>query len=325
MGGGIGKRQQPVGRGPLQCIELSNCGGEAAPWRLDTASLQALQAANHGYPVLHIEPTEGILAEKSATFLHAYFTPIEARDILVPITVELLRDEVVIEKLEFQLYCQGYDPRFKSPEQLKLIGNAAPERCLKGESAAIQVRRETFEKLERNFVTDFYPASLPMQTYAPLPDAGCALSVEALDFGRMPLGAVQTKVVALVNYTTDQTLFYQWDDRNLFRGRNEVLNESEFQIVPQSGVLEPGSHQIVIFRFASVHGPVDVSGELECQVDWISSEQARDMERDFMRYQGGGMAGTLGRESPCHLILLCYSYFARFLYKYITKRSYDFD
>jgi hypothetical protein len=188
-----------------------------------------------------------------------------------------MREGIVSERLEFQLLCKGYDPRFKNSELKPL--------ALKDDSTVsgkIEVEAESFAKIEKNFVTNFFPPTLPKQTYAPLPNAGCALSVEVLDFGRMPLNAVQTKVIALVNYTTDQTLFFQWNDRNLFRGRNEILAESEFQIIPQSGVLEPGSHQIVIFRFASVHGPVDVSGELECQIDWITARQVSQLEREYL-------------------------------------------
>ena len=87
-------RHVPLGfeTGPLQAVELSNCGAVPAEWRLHPATLDSFQAENYGFRVLDIQPTAGILDPLSTSFLHVYFTPIEGKEISCPIKIELLRN-----------------------------------------------------------------------------------------------------------------------------------------------------------------------------------------------------------------------------------------
>lgn len=75
----------------MQVFELSNCGAVSAPWRLDTASIEAINRANYDFEVVKVEPCEGCLDPQSSMFVHVYFTPIESKEIMLPLRVELLK------------------------------------------------------------------------------------------------------------------------------------------------------------------------------------------------------------------------------------------
>ena len=108
------------------------------------------------YQVLRISPTQGVLDAHTSQFLHITFTPIEEKKYEVPIRISLLENdtESVIECLDFDLTCEGFDPRLEHGK------------------------------------TPFFPDTLPLQTYAPLPNYGAALSTEAVNFGHCPLHSV---------------------------------------------------------------------------------------------------------------------------------------
>ncbi len=71
---------------------------------------------------------------------------------------------------------------------------------------------------------------------------------EAVDFGVVPVDSINTKVVALVNYSRDSVLSFQWHTQGLFR------NMEEFSITPESGTLYPGTHQMILFRLHCIEG-----------------------------------------------------------------------
>ncbi|CAD7937068.1 unnamed protein product [Amoebophrya sp. A25] len=226
-------RPVPIGyeRGPLQVIELSNCGSAPACWSLNAESLDELKEENYGFPLLQISPMHGELAPRSRIFLHCYFTPIEAKAVECSVKIDLtLGDGTVVETLDFELRMSGFDPKRGQPPT--------------------------------EYLTPPFGPTLPLQTYAPLPNYGAALSCEAVDFGVVPLDSVNTKVVALVNYSKDSVLNFQWNTASLFR------NAEEFSITPESGTLYPGTHQMILFRLHCVEGPLELVGDLECRISW---------------------------------------------------------
>eukprot|EP00392_Amoebophrya_sp_AT5.2_P008130 g8149.t1 len=242
-------RPVPIGyeKGPLQVIELSNCGSAPACWQLNRESLDDLQEREgYGFPLLTVHPVSGVLEPKSRIFLHCHFTPIEEKRIRCPIKIDLtLRGDGSSETLDFELCAHGFDPQ-------KLGNNPPP----------------------LGYLTPPFGPTLPLQTYAPLPNYGAALSCEAVDFGvvLMPIFStsfgtkiqrfVNTKIVALVNYSKDSVLAFHWRTQGLFR------NSEEFSITPESGTLYPGTHQIILFRLHCIEGPLELVGDLECQISW---------------------------------------------------------
>lgn len=85
-------RPVPIGyeKGPLQVIELSNCGSAPACWQLNRESLDELQEREgYGFPLLTVHPVSGVLEPKSRIFLHCHFTPIEEKRIRCPIKIDL--------------------------------------------------------------------------------------------------------------------------------------------------------------------------------------------------------------------------------------------
>jgi len=221
---------QPVplnaGEGPMQPVELTNSGGVAAHWRIDKQSLYDFNQINYDFEVLKVFPAEGVLESTSSTNLHFVFTPLEAKSYACPVRIEMLKDGRPAEELCFELRADGYDPA--------------------GEKAAVE---------------PYFPPNLPIQTYAPVPGCGAALSIEILDFEQCPLRARVSRMLVLVNYSSEYVLSYRWEPRQLFHAY------SELEIEPRSGELSPGSHCIIVFRLCCAK-PADISGEIACFLDW---------------------------------------------------------
>eukprot|EP00434_Breviolum_minutum_P023180 symbB.v1.2.020447.t1/scaffold1720.1/size104783/1 len=215
-----------VDKGVVQAVELTNSGGVTAPWRVDLSTISAYNAENHNFEVLSVKPLEGTLAPQSSTFLHFTFRPLEAKRYTCPVRLEMLKDGRPSEELCFDIEADGYIP-----------GDLPPQ------------------------VEPQFPPNLPIQTYAPVPGYGAALSIEILDFKEVPLRARQSQMLVLVNYTSDFVLSFKWDARKLFRFDHEL------EIEPSFGELSPGSHCIVVFRLCCDE-PVDLSGEIACYLDW---------------------------------------------------------
>eukprot|EP00440_Ansanella_granifera_P063072 gb/GFBE01068393.1/.p1 GENE.gb/GFBE01068393.1/~~gb/GFBE01068393.1/.p1 ORF type:complete len:1946 (+),score=403.79 gb/GFBE01068393.1/:1-5838(+) len=230
-----------VEKGVTQPVELTNSGAVAAPWRVDLESILKHNAENYDFEVLSVTPTEGILQPQSSTFLHFTFTPLEAKRYFCPVRIEMLKDGRPAEELCFELQADGYRPDDERPE-----------------------------------VEQQFPSNLPIQTYAPVPGCGAALSIEILDFKSIPLRARNSQMLVLVNYTSEFVLSFRWDARQLFR------SEHELEIEPSHGELSPGSHCIVVFRLCCEE-PVDVSGEIACQLGWthLSAYGQRSIGEQF--------------------------------------------
>jgi hypothetical protein len=212
--------------GPMQPVELTNSGSVAAHWRVDKQSLFEFNMKNFDFEVLKVHPSEGVLEATSSAFLHFIFTPLEARNYVCPVRIEMLKDGRAAEELCFELRADGFDPA-----------------------------------AEKNQADPSFPVNLPIQTYAPIPGCGAALSIEILDFDKCPLRSQVSRMLVLVNYSSEYVLSYRWDHRSLF------VDESELQIEPSSGELSPGSHCIINFRICCAK-PVNVSGEVACLLDW---------------------------------------------------------
>ncbi len=110
-------RPVPIGyeRGPLQVIELSNCGSAPAYWMLNQASINDLQAQNYGFPLLTIHPTSGNLDPKSRLFLHAYALKIYHPHQLSGGQVKLA--EVVV----FFVQCNANEVQFAIAAQVAIV------------------------------------------------------------------------------------------------------------------------------------------------------------------------------------------------------------
>mmetsp|Transcript_101399 Transcript_101399/g.241823 ORF Transcript_101399/g.241823 Transcript_101399/m.241823 type:complete len:1868 (+) Transcript_101399:77-5680(+) len=216
----------PLGEGMVQAVELTNSGGVSAPWRVDLSTIAGYNTQNHNFQVLQVTPLQGTLEPQSSTFLHFTFSPLEAKRYGCPVRLEMLKDGRPAEELCFEIQADGYMPSDPLPQ-----------------------------------VVPQFPPNLPIQTYAPVPGYGAALSIEILDFKEVPLRARHSQMLVLVNYTSDFVLGFRWDARKLFRFDHEL------EIEPSQGELSPGSHCIVVFRLCC-NEPMDVSGEIACQLDW---------------------------------------------------------
>jgi hypothetical protein len=231
--------------GPIQPVELTNSGGVAAHWRIDKQSLFEFNMKNYDFEVLKVTPSEGVLDATSSTFLHFSFSPLEAKSYVCPVRIEMLKDGRPAEELCFELRADGYDP------------------------ADNKISAEPY-----------FPQNLPLQTYAPIPGSGAALSIEVLDFDKCPLRSRVSRMLVLVNYNTEYVLSYRWDHRQLFR------TDAEFEITPSSGELSPGSHCIIVFRLCCPKA-VDVSGEVACHLNWTHiSEYGQDPEANLREDTG---------------------------------------
>lgn len=208
-----------------QVVELANSGNVPAGWRVAMQSVRELNENAYGFEVLRVDPAEGTLQPRTQTYIHVTWTPLEAKEYSCPIRVQMLRqDGGVGEELSFELTCTGYDPRYGIPP-----------------------------------VMPAFPETLPLQCYAPVPGFGAALSIEQLDFGAIPVRARESRLVVLVNYSTEYTLNFLWDPK-------ELLGE-ELTVAPASGTLGPGSHVLVVFEVQS-STPLSITGEVACHLEW---------------------------------------------------------
>jgi hypothetical protein len=232
--------------GTMQPVELSNSGCVEAPWRIDVQSIVDFNLRNYDFQVLSVTPREGVLQPQSSTFLHFTFTPLEAKSYACPVRIEMLKDGRPAEELIFEVRAEGYAP-----------GDDRPQ------------------------VEPLFPANLPIQTYAPVPGSGAALSIELLDFETCPLRANVSRMLILVNYTSDYILSFRWDARQLFE------DPSELQIQPSRGELSPGSHCVVVFRLCCTE-PADVSGEVACMLTWTHVSAYGQFVGDKTEEESGG-------------------------------------
>jgi len=155
-------------------------------------------------------------------------------------------------------------------------GRPAEELCFELRTAGYDIENGI------SLADPYFPPNLPIQTYAPIPGCGAALSIEILDFGKCPLRSMVSRMLVLVNYSSEYVLSFKWEHRHLF------TQESELQIEPSSGELSPGSHCIIVFRICCAK-PVNVSGEVSCLLDWthLSSYGQRNRADDY-REAGDG-------------------------------------
>merc|ERR1719421_2224105 len=144
---------------------------------------------------------------------------------------------MIAEELMFDVVCPGYDPKFGP--YYDPLGRMPPPPVV-------------------------FPETLPLQCYAPVPDFGAALSIEHLDFGAVPLRARESRIVVLVNYSTEYSLNYQWDQKEMFL---PTSFGHELTITPQAGQLGPGSHVLISFEIAS-EKPIAIAGEVCCVLEW---------------------------------------------------------
>ncbi|CAK0803296.1 unnamed protein product [Prorocentrum cordatum] len=216
-----------VEKGSAQPVELTNSGCVGAPWRIDRETLEEFNRVNHDFEVLSVSPCEGILMPRSSTFIHFTFRPLEAKRYTCPVRIEMLKDGRPMEELCFELQAEGYEPEQPVPQ-----------------------------------VEPTFPVNLPIQTYAPVPGNGAALSIEMLDFGQCPLASRASRMLVLVNYSSEHVLSFRWEQNGLF------LKPTDMEIEPSTGELSPGSYCIIVFRLCS-SDPIDISGEVACALDWI--------------------------------------------------------
>jgi len=186
--------------GPMQSVELTNSGSVAAHWRIDKQSLFEFNMNNYNFDVLKVHPAEGVLEATSSTFLHFFFVPLEARNYVCPVRIEMLKDGRPAEELCFELRADGYDPT-----QYKTLADP------------------------------YFPPNLPIQTYAAIPGCGAALSIEILDFGDCPLRSEVCRMLVLVNYSSEHVLTYNWEHRQLFTLESELqIEPSSGELAPHN-------------------------------------------------------------------------------------------
>lgn len=216
-----------VEKGSAQPVELTNSGCVGAPWRIDLDTIEDFNRENHNFEVLSVSPCEGVLQPRCSTFIHFTFRPLEAKRYACPVRIEMLKDGRPMEELCFELQADGYEPESQAPQ-----------------------------------VEPTFPLNLPIQTYAPVPGCGAALSIEMLDFGQCPLASRASRMLVLVNYSSEHVLSFRWEQNGLFQ------KPSDMEIEPSTGELSPGSYCIIVFRLCS-SDPIDISGEVACALDWI--------------------------------------------------------
>jgi len=95
--------------------------------------------------------------------------------------------------------------------------------------------------------------------------------VECLDFGCCPQKSLISRMLVIVNYTSEFVLNYSWGTRELFPRSDNM------QFEPQMGELAPGSHQVVIVRLYSEE-PLAVAGEVECALEWTHISAYGDVQ-----------------------------------------------
>jgi len=234
----------PIGteKGPIQVVELANSGAVSCPWRVNMESIQELNEENYDFEVLSVYPQKGVIDPTNLCYIRFVLTALEVKTYTFPIQIEMLQDDEVVEQLSFEVEIRGYDPRKEDVP-----------------------------------IESFFPKHLPIQTYAPVPNCGCALSVEELQFGHdIKIPAIVQRISILVNYTENFILNFHWCTKNIVDG---------LTIEPEHGELSPGSHMIILFNLGATEA-LDISAEVQCLIDWTHAQEPT----------GGMDAATLNEE-----------------------------
>eukprot|EP00752_Nemacystus_decipiens_P004480 g4092.t1 len=173
----------PLNETPLQTTELLNVGEAAVSFKVDSNGIKrANNSQGHGMPVFRLEEKTGTIPGGGSTFLRWRFLPLEAKEYVLRVTVrttehhddppcERFEDRPEEKSLEITLRGVGYDPRTRDPHS------------------------EVLPAVDLGLVH-------PARQLEVLPGQPCLLGAERLRLGRIPQGAILSRVISVRNCLT---------------------------------------------------------------------------------------------------------------------------
>eukprot|EP01012_Entosiphon_sulcatum_P037018 TRINITY_DN4733_c0_g1_i2.p1 TRINITY_DN4733_c0_g1~~TRINITY_DN4733_c0_g1_i2.p1 ORF type:complete len:1708 (-),score=201.52 TRINITY_DN4733_c0_g1_i2:8-5131(-) len=233
---------------PIEYFELRNPCWVPVRFRVDTAPLRALAAANHKFDVFQCEDIEGEVAPQGSVHLRWRFRPLESKEYLVQVPISVIGSETssMASAREgnayiVQLTGEGYHPR--------------------------KVSQAALEEWRRQ---EFFPI-----TPAPkilLPPAPLQFSEDVVRFGRVPYHSTVRRLVVLFNRSKSDTFSFTWQPE-LPHGSQKLI------ISPASGQLGPQEQVFCRMVLKTGHTSHIVDTDIRCEVMNISVRQKREKER----------------------------------------------
>ncbi|CAN0346344.1 unnamed protein product [Ectocarpus sp. 6 AP-2014] len=218
----------PLSEAPLQTTELLNVGEAAVSYKVDSSGIKRVNnSQGHGMPVFRLEEKTGSIAGGRSAFLRWRFLPLEAKEYVLRVTVRTVEQQQHDERfgerfgegpeeqmLEITLRGAGYDPRMRDPHSEILpavdLGLVHPARQLE------------------------VPSGQP-----------CILGAERLRLGRIPQGAVLSRIISMRNCLLKSAVEFSWDPEDTGI-ENPLLTAGVVSIQPFKGRIDAA--QSVLFQ-----------------------------------------------------------------------------
>ncbi|CAB1120454.1 unnamed protein product [Ectocarpus sp. CCAP 1310/34] len=229
----------PLSEAPLQTTELLNVGEAAVSYKVDSSGIKrANNSQGHGMPVrtswsvvsvkvFRLEEKTGSIAGGGSAFLRWRFLPLEAKEYVLRVTVRTVERQQHDERfgewfgegseeqtLDITLRAAGYDPRMRDPHS------------------------EILPAVDLGFV---HPArQLEVPSGQP-----CILGAERLRLGRIPQGAVLSRIISMRNCLLKSAVEFSWDPEDT-GVENPLLTAGVVSIQPFKGRIDAA--QSVLFQ-----------------------------------------------------------------------------
>lgn len=218
---------------PIQSILVTNPSSRVVTWRVDDRRLRAALRHNHGVAVFECKTPYGSLEPGESTVMQWRFSPVEAKEYVLKVKVEVGAEDSEGQFFYVTLVGQGANPRSDG-------GLVRPGNRPRGE-----IPRET--------QIGFDPCQ-PVR-----------LSIDTIDLGAVPMGALVKRLVTLTNTSESDTC--SWSG---------VSEQPEgVSIEPEQGVLGPG--ESVLARLSYAAGYEALVSQLEVRLA-VVNENARAIE-----------------------------------------------
>ncbi|CAM9105839.1 unnamed protein product, partial [Scytosiphon promiscuus] len=226
----------PLIEAPLQTTELLNVGEAAMRFKVDAQGIKRANASQgHGMPVFRLENETGTIPSGGSVFLRWRFLPLEAKEYVLRVivrTMEQQDDEAFGERfgeqpeeqsLDITVKGVGYDPRARDPHSEKLpavdLGLVHPARQLE--------------------ITRGQP---------------CVLGSERLRLGRIPQGAVLSRLISVRNCLSTSAVEFSWDPEDTGIN-NPLISSGVVSIQPFKGRMDAAQSMLFHVTVSAECGP----------------------------------------------------------------------
>ena len=183
---------------------------------IDKTIINKFNEFHHGFEIFKMDNTEGTIGPNESKYLNAYFRPLA--DIEYKLKLNLYySDDNTAGQMDFYLKGKGYHPL---KTQIAEYKNSYSK-------TQIAEYKNSYSKMPNRLIYKYFNNQILQK---------CGLSLEDLDFG--VINEQKNKTFILYNLSKDNS--YNFD----FNEPGFLIND-KLKILPNKGLIEPGSHKII--------------------------------------------------------------------------------